>query len=143
MACGDCKVCCKRFAVVFNKGIKRKDVPCKYQCSGCTVYDNRPVACRDFNCLWLTNELPVDLRPDKTSVMAYAKPDVGGGVRIMLEEVEPGSFDIKHPTPAQVDLTTAIIAIAAGQEGPVRLFHRSYDRQLKEVDLPRILREVA
>ncbi len=38
---------------------------------GCQIYETRPTACRDFNCLWLRGEVAGDesSRPDKLGVM--------------------------------------------------------------------------
>ncbi len=142
-SCGDCNACCKRAAIRFSEGVKDKDTLCSRYCNGCTIYANRPSVCRDFNCLWLQAEMPIELRPDHTGVMVYVKPDAGGGMRIMLEEVEPNSFDVRNLTPAQVDLVTNVSSIAAIQEVPTRLLHRTYDWRLQQVDLPLMLLEAA
>lgn len=51
--CGSCTMCCKLM------GVPELDKPpgewCKH-CDpkvGCTIYDDRPESCKDFECLWL------------------------------------------------------------------------------------------
>lgn len=45
---------------------------------GCTIYEARPVPCRDFECVWLESQkekhpLPAELRPDRCKmVLAFA-----------------------------------------------------------------------
>ena len=50
--------------------------PCRHECKGgCSIYDLRPKACRDFMCLWLatqqfgSNRMPKNLRPDRVGVV--------------------------------------------------------------------------
>jgi Fe-S-cluster containining protein len=47
--------------------------------TGCTVYDKRPVPCREFQCIWLQmqskGEWQPDLRPDKCRVMFAVTAD--------------------------------------------------------------------
>jgi len=54
--CGDCSLCCKVLEVPAL--YKPQGQWCKH-CkpgSGCATYRLRPKACRDFNCLWLTED---------------------------------------------------------------------------------------
>jgi hypothetical protein len=46
---------------------KPENTLCKY-CAvgkGCTIYDDRPVSCAAFQCLWLMDLMPEPLRPDR------------------------------------------------------------------------------
>lgn len=72
-ACGPCSLCCFFFEVVeFKKGQEW----CRY-CrpgrGGCTIYEIRPKACRDFACEWLRNpHLPDEWYPQQSHmVMSY------------------------------------------------------------------------
>ena len=67
--CGTCTWCCKVTQV--PEIHKAPYVWCK-NCSigkGCDIYDQRPESCRKFTCVWLSKQLPPDLRPDKCKVM--------------------------------------------------------------------------
>lgn len=85
-SCGECSACCKVYAIKELK--KQANQWCKH-CpgSGCSIYQNRPGVCRDFECLWLLSpDLSDSLRPDRSKVvltvnqeqtafMAHVDPD--------------------------------------------------------------------
>jgi hypothetical protein len=52
---------------------------CKYQCAaGCRVYQKpaMPMSCRLWNCMWITGQLPRDLRrPDRVHYVVDVAPD--------------------------------------------------------------------
>jgi hypothetical protein len=62
--CGGCTLCCliPRVAILSKPSGKW----CWY-CNGkgCTIYDHRPRACKDFTCLWLASDMPDEWRPDR------------------------------------------------------------------------------
>lgn len=67
--CGDCTACCTVLAVDQPDMQKRAGVTCRHCRGGCTVYDTRPVLCRDFHCGW--RQLPIlddAWRPDRSGV---------------------------------------------------------------------------
>ena len=79
MSCGECTLCCTmlkvRMSPVENR-LKRDRTPCTYLCSkGCSIYNNKPTACSEFECVWLASQgmrslrLPLDLRPDRCGVV--------------------------------------------------------------------------
>src|SRR5438552_3909987 len=52
-ACGGCTLCCKLLGVAeLAKPRGRWCAHCR-QGQGCTIYDTRPTACREFRCGWL------------------------------------------------------------------------------------------
>ena len=70
--CGECTMCCKIL------GISELEKPAHRWCphcdkgKGCKVYDTRPQACQQFQCLWLavsSDVLPDDIRPDRSHVV--------------------------------------------------------------------------
>jgi Fe-S-cluster containining protein len=69
--CGDCNACCKVAAI--EELDKPAGVLCKYYDNGCTIYDTRPEACRNFQCLYLQQSIPEKYRPDNVGVM-FEKP---------------------------------------------------------------------
>lgn len=70
--CGSCTMCCKLLAV------KELEKPACQWCShviqgkGCSIYETRPTACREFECAWLQGALPEDWRPDKVKFVVAA-----------------------------------------------------------------------
>ena len=69
--CGECTLCCTYLRIGAPDGSdwKKPWVTCKH-CLGrkCSIYDDRPDPCRQFECLWLTDTfIPKKFRPDKVN----------------------------------------------------------------------------
>jgi len=57
-SCGGCTLCCK--LIECSALEKPRNEVCKF-CKwneGCTIYDEAPQMCHDFNCAWLDGDLP-------------------------------------------------------------------------------------
>src|SRR5581483_1170710 len=77
MTCGTCTFCCRAMAVVELS--KPVDQWCEFTRAhkGCSIYDERPPSCRDFQCYWLATQsnddpkvrMPLEFRPDKSRCM--------------------------------------------------------------------------
>ena len=75
--CGSCTACCRVFDIAELKKPAGKWCDHCAIGSGCTIYDARPKACVEFECLWLLSQkresprehLPAALRPDKCKVV--------------------------------------------------------------------------
>jgi len=93
--CGECTACCTVLAV--EELGKAQQERCKHLCGkGCAIYERRPVACRDFDCLWLTADMADKERPDLSGVMlerAQASARGTGLQPIAAYETRPGGFD--------------------------------------------------
>ena len=88
-ACGSCQACCNRLLV--PELSKANGQNCLYQCSqGCAVYPQRPISCRDFQCLWLWNRgvLQDEERPDRLGVLVSMENDQ---TALLAWEVWPGA----------------------------------------------------
>lgn len=72
--CGDCTLCCTVTAV--RELNKPERVDCVHCNKGCSIYEQRPVACAAFSCAWLDGDLPDWMRPDKVGVMIEKIPGV-------------------------------------------------------------------
>ena len=97
-SCGPCAACCSIFAVEVLS--KPEYVRCSHRDSaGCTVYAERPEACRAYACLWLEGEFEVGQRPDLVGLAFDLPtaidddPDYAGITVITGREVRPGSAD--------------------------------------------------
>ena len=63
--CGNCNECCTGFDIPELR--KPKGVVCFYlKGERCSIYDDRPKTCRDFECAFLSLQLNKKLRPDRS-----------------------------------------------------------------------------
>ncbi|MCO5157926.1 MAG: YkgJ family cysteine cluster protein [Aquamicrobium sp.] len=75
-ACGTCTMCCKLLGISDLAPRKPVNQWCRH-CkpgNGCTIYEDRPRSCREFECLWLQSQtkphpMGPELRPDKSKVV--------------------------------------------------------------------------
>ena len=67
--CGNCTACCRPMAVV--ELFKSVGVWCPHceQGVGCRVYQNRPLSCGNFQCLWFMGYGKANERPDQVGVL--------------------------------------------------------------------------
>src|SRR5262245_45692037 len=58
-SCGGCSLCCKVFEIKDRKLKKPANKWCQHckVAKGCVIYESRPKTCKDFECLWLQNQL--------------------------------------------------------------------------------------
>lgn len=71
--CGPCTLCCTVFRV--EELGKPVHVPCSHVCaSGCAIYAQRPLSCRDFTCGWLRGVMRPEDRPDRVGVVFVPAP---------------------------------------------------------------------
>lgn len=114
--CGTCSACCTALAV--HKLDKPTYTPCVHQCGdGCGIYNQRPGACRDFQCLWLQGHLGEEDRPDKLGVIFCATdhPDVGRAT--MLVECADGALQanaIRHAITRLATKTPVVLMSKTG-----------------------------
>ena len=93
--CGECNECCTVLAV--KELGKPADVPCPNLVTGneagcCGIYEDRPAACRKFECGWLVGNFHDDFRPDRIGIVVYqVDSEVGKG--ICLAESRQGALD--------------------------------------------------
>jgi hypothetical protein len=68
--CGSCTLCCKVLAVTALE--KPRGVWCKH-CrpgQGCGIYEERPLECRSFRCLWLVDQkFPEEFKPERSKLV--------------------------------------------------------------------------
>jgi hypothetical protein len=68
--CGDCGMCCKLLKI--EPLNKPAGAWCQHFANGrgCTIYNDRPPVCRNFQCLWtMRNDLGDGWRPDQAKFM--------------------------------------------------------------------------
>jgi len=64
--CDGCNACCVVYS--FDEepvGEKPRFATCPKvsECGGCSIYEQRPPVCRDFQCSWLAGDLPLKMAP--------------------------------------------------------------------------------
>lgn len=85
--CGKCNLCCKTMGVA-EIGKERGTWCVKaVKSGGCACYAERPVSCREYECLWLisqrtTEKLPIELKPSNCG--AVINPTTKGD-RLVVE----------------------------------------------------------
>lgn len=74
-SCGTCNLCCT------THGIEELAKPRNVRCGNlntlgrCGVYENRPLSCRTYQCLWLQGQLPYEMKPVISRVVADANTE--------------------------------------------------------------------
>lgn len=99
LSCGSCTLCCKLLAIEeIEKPIGEWCKHCNVGV-GCSAYEDRPNACREFECLWLhsqkpeiddTLRFPLEMRPDKSKVILFKKKD--GTLTAVVPPERPDSW---------------------------------------------------
>jgi len=68
--CGDCRECC--IVLEIKEINKPAGVFCDKLCAkGCGIYESRPNECRNFECLWLTGQIPKRMKPNTVHAVAW------------------------------------------------------------------------
>lgn len=94
-ACGACRACCEVFDIEALG--KPRNVLCAHADAtgsdrGCTIYQQRPGTCRDFECAWKQGLADEGDRPDLIGVMFYLIPLTDGGPGLGVIELEAGAL---------------------------------------------------
>ena len=86
-SCGDCGMCCKLLAIQALD--KAPGDWCGHFKKGCSIYSDRPPACRSFICLWLDSEKLDDAwRPDRARFLMYTEKD-GKRLNVIVDPAHP------------------------------------------------------
>ncbi len=95
--CNTCTVCCVALPIPeghLNMGAKPAGVPCSNLAGcGCGIYKDRPRACRDFFCTWLSDtSWPEAWRPDRSGLLCLREELAPGLIGAAAYEVAPGAL---------------------------------------------------
>ena len=86
-SCGTCTLCCRLPDIdLFDKPA---NVWCRHCVAGegCSIYADRPSVCRDFLCLWMTEEsLSEAWEPSRSHMMVYRQ---GPQVTVLVDPDHP------------------------------------------------------
>lgn len=95
--CGSCTLCCKLLAVPQMEKQENRWCSSCLPGKGCMTYESRPVACRDFACLWVQTPgnplaaLGEELRPDRCKVIFTASRD-GNALLLTVDPSRPDAW---------------------------------------------------
>ena len=68
--CGDCSLCCKLFEIEeLNKPKDKWCQHCRPAKGGCSIYEQRPQACAEFICSWLSGWFDEEWFPLKSKIV--------------------------------------------------------------------------
>jgi hypothetical protein len=89
-ACGDCTLCCKVMAIEeLAKPVSSWCPLCKPG-NGCLTYNNRPIECQTFSCLWLVNDqLDHRWKPSKSKLVLTTSED---GIEVRCDPGFPDAW---------------------------------------------------
>jgi len=98
--CGTCVACCVWAEV---KEINKPSmVPCQYlkegavegkNCQNCTIYENKPAACKDYFCSWIVGYGEEEDQPNKCGVLI--DPQITNyGLILFARDLWPGATDM-------------------------------------------------
>ncbi len=86
-SCGTCTLCCRLPDIdLFDKPA---NVWCRHciEGKGCSIYADRPSVCRDFLCLWMTDEaLGEAWEPSRSHMMIYRQ---GPQITVLVDPDHP------------------------------------------------------
>jgi hypothetical protein len=90
--CGTCKACCIYLGI--EELGKLPATPCKHLTkvrieNCCSIYSNRPIACRTYSCAWLSGLFADHMRPDRSGLLVsiYKREDLDEGISVEPENV--------------------------------------------------------
>lgn len=90
--CGPCVSCCCFFTIA-ELG-KPAGLLCTHSTDrGCTIYEDRPKACRVFYCAWRCwDRVPEDWRPDRTGFVLGGRLAAGSFLSVTADPVRPEAW---------------------------------------------------
>lgn len=86
-SCGTCTLCCRLPDIDLFE--KPANVWCRHcvEDKGCSIYADRPSVCRDFLCLWMTDEaLDEAWAPSRSHMMIYRQ---GPQITVLVDPDHP------------------------------------------------------
>ena len=139
-SCGSCSLCCKLLSI---EGVEERPGwtwcrHCQPGKGGCGIYADRPQACRNFVCGWLSGALddvldPERWHPAKARMMITAEA-VDPEVHVVIQ-VDPNFPERWREPPYREDIQNLAASIPASQRLFVRIRYRLIEiRATGEVD---------
>jgi uncharacterized cysteine cluster protein YcgN (CxxCxxCC family) len=106
-SCGDCGLCCKLMGVeAIAKDAGRWCGHFRKGGGGCGIYADRPQACRDFACMWLTSDRLDDAwKPNKAHLILHTDQD-GRRLNVVVDPADPTAWK-REPYYARIKAMSA------------------------------------
>lgn len=134
--CGECSACCsvhtlKSHEMEWRDTDKIRHELCDQWCEGCKIYDKRPQACRNYECLWLKLKKNIEdyteaRRPNEIGFVV-SPTTTENGRRYVIDELRPGSLDLENMTTEQSNFIDEILYQASIQKEKIKVVYRSFD----------------
>lgn len=96
--CGPCTECCTVLGVTAIAKPAHEPCPHCTKGLGCHIYQDRPLSCARFRCLWLTGEGDRAMRPDRTHAVLTLEGNPGLG-RTVFVHIHPAHPDAGEKEP--------------------------------------------
>jgi len=115
--CGSCTKCCEGWLQADIYG--HKMFPGKHcnflKQSKCTIYDNRPDVCRDFECGWL--------RDDGTLFDEWTRPDIVNHILVFTRQIGCSWYEIV-PAQETISLTFLSYILSIAKQHDINIKYR-------------------
>ena len=104
---------------------------CDQWSGGCKIYDKRPQACVNYECVWLklkknTEDYTEARRPNEIGFVV-SPTTTENGRRYVIDELYPGSLDLENMTTEQSNFIDEILYQASIQAEKIKVVYRSFD----------------
>lgn len=91
-SCGNCSLCCKLPMIeVLSKPADTWCKHCKPGLNGCTIYDNRPEICAQFQCEWVKGNVDDIWKPTSAKMVLHVSEASQNGFMFFNVMVDGGS----------------------------------------------------
>ena len=113
--CGDCSLCCTLLGV--KELEKKANERCGNNVHGCcAIYEQRPISCGEFSCLWLQGKLPLEMKPNLCHVVVGGMSDSSG--LILYVDSDYPDADKAYPVAGMIEdaKRKLEVIIATGQK---------------------------
>jgi Fe-S-cluster containining protein len=118
-SCGECTACCDGNLKSNSHGNVFKDRnPCIFLVNKlCSIYNDRPNTCRNYQCAWSQYLLDEDLRPDLSGVLVSVEKDLNDGQFLKVIQIKENvDFEILDRIKANTKkLNAKTIFVAYGE----------------------------
>jgi hypothetical protein len=92
--CGECNLCCKWLTHEVYGQVITPNNPCRFVRECCTIYEDRPETCKNYQCLWLQGVLPEWMYPHLIGVIVSVKDWTHGQYLEVCEAGKPLTIEV-------------------------------------------------
>jgi hypothetical protein len=92
--CGECNLCCKWLTHEVYGQVVTPNNACRFVRECCTIYEDRPLHCRTYQCAWLQGLLPEWMFPHLIGIIVSVKNWTGGQYLEISEAGKPLTIEV-------------------------------------------------